>query len=195
MDVLREREVRPRRTRTIRESLHQEAPVLQHPNELLCIKRVAAGAFNDRCLDLGRDGWLIEQVQTRRAVSSSDRGDSPIIDGVAEILGSSLHVVGQLRTGGADHEHGCALGPIGEVLQECQAAPVRPVEIFEHEDRWIGAGDAFEEPSPRGERFLPFSRGGPPRPRQVEQVVRGTNRVFELANAWARRARSSFETA
>src|SRR5262249_12408378 len=57
----------------------------------------------------------------------------------------------QLWSRGADHEHGDAGRPLGEVLHECQYRWMRPVHVLEHEDERLLRRNLVEEPLPGGE--------------------------------------------
>ena len=72
----------------------------------------------------------------------------------------------QLRAGQGDHEQGLVARPLEEVLDD-EHQRVRPLHVFEGEDRRVRVGEPFEEQTPRRNRSC---RSGKP-PRRVRAVA------------------------
>jgi hypothetical protein len=61
----------------------------------------------------------------------------------------------QLRSRGADHEHGNSAGPVDEMLNEIEQIVIRPMQILEDEHQRALLGEPLEVAPPRREGLVP----------------------------------------
>ena len=112
--------------------LDEQPAILQHPDELLGVERVAPRAFKDRlCISAGSTPWSRSRDEPRR----SRRRERQAVRGrVAEPRGPARMPLVELRTCGTHDQQRNALRPVSDVLEELEQRVIRPVQVLEHED-------------------------------------------------------------
>ena len=116
--------------------------------ELLGVEGVAAGAFEQGLLDVGRQHRAVEQgghqpggLDVGQRLERDRRG--------IELAATPVRAPSkQLRSGRADHQHRHVGHPVGELVDEVEQAVVGPLEILEDEDERALCGEFLEEAPP-----------------------------------------------
>ena len=125
----------------------------EHPDELFCVQRIAAGPLQQRALLLDReDGPVDQRAQQPRRVffcerRERDRRGVPL---AAAPVGPALE---ELRPRRRDDEDRHARRPVDQMVDEVQEPVVGPVEILEDEDQRMLLREVLEEVAPRRERL------------------------------------------
>ncbi len=116
--------------------------------ELLGVEGVAAGAFEQGLLDVGRQHRAVEQgdhqpggLNVGQRLERDRRG--------IELAATPVRAPSkQLGSGRADHQHRHVGHPVGELVDEVEQALVSPLEILEDEDQRTLRGELLEEAPP-----------------------------------------------
>jgi hypothetical protein len=120
----------------------------EHPDELLGIEGIAAGALEQRALRLGA-----ERCQQLRClfVGEGRKRDTRGVRLPSAPRGPALE---QLGPRGAHDQQRDVAHPLGEMLHEIEQAVVGPLDVLEHEHERALLGHRLEEAPPRGEGLL-----------------------------------------
>ena len=108
----------------------------------------------------------VEKIAHRRGGErfEVERTEAPLAGTPARSL------VAELRSGERQHEQRMAARPVQQILEEVEQTGVRPLKIFEHEDRRRIVRQALEEDSPGREEVLLVSRNALIEPQEVRQT-------------------------
>ena len=137
--------------------LDEQVAVLQQPQELLDVERVAFCSFEDgdpHLTDLGVVEQPGDELDGLRIRQRSEVDPADVVH-ASRVVGVTFVEFG---SGGSQDEQRHTFRSVSEVLEERQHRVVGPVKVFEHEHRWGLLRDGFEERAPGGEELVALSR-------------------------------------
>ncbi len=130
-----------------------QAAIEQQLDELLGEQRVAAGAFDQDRLRLGREhGPLEQRGNQHRGLAVGERGQGHA-DRVAPALAPPRVPVVQLGARGA-HHHERAFARVNQVLDELEHGHVCPMQVLEDQHQATLVGESLDEATPRREQLF-----------------------------------------